>query len=63
MEIKTSEIISHRLEWQSSKRQKITSVGKTRGKGSIVCCCREYKTAIMENSIEVPQKIRNRTTI
>ena len=59
------DITSHLSEWLLSKRQEATSVGKDVEKRETSCivienvnCCSHYG-----NSIKVPQKTKNRTTI
>ena len=53
------------LEWLLSTRQKITSVGKDVEKGKLLYTVDEDVNWYMhmENSMEMPQKIKNRTTI
>ena len=57
-------ITSHLLEWLSSKRQEITSVGEGVEKREICTVGGKVSGApTMENSMAVPQKIKNKTTI
>lgn len=58
-------ILPHLLEWLLPKRQKIKSVGKDVEKGKLCALVVEMQvgTTTMENSAEVPQKIKNSTTI
>ena len=56
------DITSHLSEWLVSKRQEITSVGKDAEKGhprALLIGIQNGATT-MENSINVPQKIKNR---
>ena len=54
-----NDVTSHLLEWLSLKRQDITSVGENLEKRGHLCTA---GAATMENSMEVPQKIKTRTT-
>ena len=51
------------VTWLSSKRQEITSVGEDVEKREPLCTVGRTGKATMENNMEVPQKIENRTTI
>ena len=55
----------HLLEWLSSKRQVITRVGKDVETREFICTIDGNVNwwTIMENSMEFPQKIKNRTNI
>ena len=52
------------LKWLLSKRQRITSVGKNVKKRESVgiVCGNVIVAATIENSMEVPQKLKNRAT-
>ena len=53
------------LEWLFSKRQEITSVGEDVEKREPLCTVdgNVNGVATVENSVEVPQRIKNRTAI
>ena len=55
------DITLHLLEWSSPKRQETTGCSE---KGTLVLCGRSVNWSnTMENNIEVPQKIKNRSNI
>ena len=58
-------ITSHLLEWRSSKRQEVTNVGEDVEKREPCAMLVGMQTgaAPVENSMEVPQKLKSRTTI
>ena len=58
-------ILPHLLEWLSSERQQIINVGKDveKRERGILLVAMYIGTAIMENSMKIPQKTKNRTTI
>ena len=58
-------IILHLLQWLLSKRQRLTNVGKGCGRGNphILLVGLQIGTVTMQNSMESPQKIKNRTII
>ena len=63
------DITSHLSEWLSSKKAKITSAGKNMEKRERLCTvggnvnwCSHYENSMQENSMEVPQKIKNIST-
>ena len=60
-----SKISPHISEWLLSKRRQITNVGKDVEKREPLCTVMgmQIGTATVENSIEVSQKAKNRTTI
>ena len=63
--IKTQRVITSKLlRWLLSKWQGITRAWECGEKGTLVHCWWECKfTATVGNCVEVPQKIKNRTTI
>ena len=56
---------SHLSEWLKLKTQETTSVGEDVEKKQLACTVRKNAncTATVENSMEVPQKVKNRTNI
>ena len=57
-------INSYLIEWLLSKRQEITSVGEDAEKREpcVLLVGMQFGAATVENSIKVPQKIKNRIT-
>ena len=56
-------ITSHRLEWLSSIKQQTISEMWRKGNLCALLVGSQISAATMENSIKVPQKLKNRTTL
>ena len=62
---KLQDVTLHLSQWLKLKTQETTSVGEDVEKKQLACTVRKNAncTATVENSMEVPQKVKNRTNI
>ena len=66
IQIKTQrDITSHQSEWLKLTTQETTNIGDDGEKGNpfVLLVGMQTSVATLENSMEVPQKIKNRTTL